>query len=133
LNAVWSQLWLVAAGGALGSVGRFLLSGWMTRQIGTAFPWGTLAVNLLGSLLAGVVLAWLEGRGDSAPAWRAFLMVGVLGGLTTWSALIVELFLLHRGNGPQWAVAYVALSLVGGLALLLLGLRLGALLRGPVG
>lgn len=126
----WQQLGLVAAGGALGSVGRFLLSGWMTRLVGTGFPWSTLVVNLLGSLLAGFVLVWLEGRGPSALLWRAFLMVGVLGGLTTYSALMVELYLLQRGTGPHWGGIYLGLSLVGGLGLLWLGMRVADTLRG---
>ena len=126
----WQQLGLVAAGGALGAAGRFLLSGWLTRVAGTTFPWGTLAANLLGSLLAGFVLVWLEGRGPAGLLWRAFLMVGVLGGLTTYSALMVELYLLQRGSGPHWGGVYLAVSLVGGLALLWLGMRLGDLLRG---
>jgi CrcB protein len=126
----WQQLGLVAAGGALGAAGRFLVSGWMTRAMGGAFPWGTLAVNLLGSLLAGFLLVWLEGRGSSAPLWRAFLMVGVLGGLTTWSALMVELYLLQRGGGPHWGGIYLGASLVGGLGLLWLGMRIGDALRG---
>jgi CrcB protein len=126
----WQQLGLVAAGGALGAAGRFLLSGWMTRLAGTGFPWGTLAANLLGSLLAGFVLVWLEGRGPSALLWRAFLMVGVLGGLTTYSALMVELWLLQRGSGPHWGGMYLAASLVGGLGLLWLGMRLAETWRG---
>lgn len=125
----WQQLGLVAAGGALGAAGRFVISGWMTRHVGTDFPWGTLTVNLLGSLLAGFLLAWLEGRGASALMWRAFLIVGVLGGLTTFSALMVELWLLQRGAGPHWGGIYLGASLVGGLGLLWLGLRLGDLLK----
>ena len=70
----WQQLGLVAAGGAFGAVGRFVLSGWMTRHMGTGFPWGTFAANLVGCLVAGFVLVWLEGRGTSALLWRAFLM-----------------------------------------------------------
>lgn len=126
----WQQLGLVAAGGALGAAGRFLVSGWMTRAMGGSFPWGTLTVNLLGSLLAGFLLVWLEGRGSSALMWRAFLMVGVLGGLTTWSALMVELYLLQRGGGPHWGGIYLGASLVGGLGLLWLGMRIGDTLRG---
>jgi CrcB protein len=125
----WQQLALVGAGGALGAIGRFVLSGWLTRSIGTTFPWGTLGANLLGSLLAGFVLVWLEGRGPSALLWRAFLMVGVLGGLTTFSALMVELWLLQRGGGPHWGGVYLAASLVGGLGLLWLGMRLAELWR----
>jgi CrcB protein len=126
----WTQLALVAAGGALGAAGRFALSGWMTRALGTGFPWGTLAVNLIGSLLAGFVLVWLEGRGPAALWWRAFLMVGVLGGLTTYSALMVELYLMQRGPAPHWGGLYLAASLVGGMGLLWLGMRLADSLRG---
>lgn len=125
----WQQLGLVAAGGAFGAVGRFVLSGWMTRHMGTGFPWGTFAANLVGCLVAGFVLVWLEGRGTSALLWRAFLMVGVLGGLTTYSALIVELYLLQRGNGPHWGGIYLAASLVGGMGLLWLGMLLADTLR----
>jgi CrcB protein len=126
----WQQLVLVAAGGACGAAGRFLLSGWMTRHLGSGFPWGTLGANLLGSLLAGFLLVWLESRGPAGLLWRAFLMVGVLGGLTTYSALMVELYLLQRGGGPHWGGVYLGLSLVGGMALLWLGIRVGDLLRG---
>lgn len=126
----WQQLLLVMAGGALGAGGRFLLGGWMTRQMGSDFPWGTLSANMLGSLLAGILLVWLEGRGPSGLLWRAFLMVGLLGALTTWSALMVELYLLQRGGGPHWGGVYLAVSLVGGLSLLWLGMRLGDFLRG---
>jgi CrcB protein len=126
----WQQLGLVAAGGACGAVGRFLLSGWMTRHLGSGFPWGTLAANLIGSLLAGFLIVWLESRGPSGVLWRAFLMVGVLGGLTTYSALMVELYLLQRGAGPHWGGVYLGASLVGGMALLWLGVRLADLVRG---
>ena len=126
----WQQLLLVRAGGALGAGGRFLIGGWLTRALGTGFPWGTLAVNLLGSLLAGFLLVWLEGRGPSGLLWRAFLMVGVLGALTTWSALMVELSLLQRGGGPHLGGIYLSVSLVGGLGLLWMGMRVAELMRG---
>jgi CrcB protein len=125
----WQQLVLVGAGGALGAIGRFVISGWMTRAVGTGFPWGTLTVNLLGSLLAGFLLVWLEGRGPAALPWRAFLIVGVLGSLTTWSALMVELFLMQRGSGPHWGGIYLGVSLVGSMALLWLGMRMADTLR----
>lgn len=126
----WQQLGLVACGGALGAGARFIVGGWMLRAAGSGFPWGTLAVNLLGCLFAGLLLVWLEGRGPSALWWRAFLMVGVLGGLTTWSALIVEMTLLNRTAGPSWAAAYLGASLVGSLLLIWVGLRIGGALRG---
>lgn len=120
----WQQLWLVMAGGALGAAGRYLIGGWLLRHAGNGLPWGTLAVNLLGSLAAGFLLIWLEGRGQSGLLWKAFLMVGLLGALTTWSALMVELFLLQRGPGWVGAASYLGLSLAGGMAALLLGIQL---------
>lgn len=125
----WQQLLLVMAGGSLGAAGRYLLSGWMTRHLANGFPWSTLAVNLLGSFLAGFVLAWLEGRGPSALLWRAFLMVGVLGAFTTYSALMLELVLLERTAGLKSAALYLGCSLVGGLLLVWAGAWLGHGLR----
>lgn len=129
INLWWQQLLVVMAGGAIGAAGRFLIGGWMTRHVGTGFPWGTLTVNLIGSLLAGFLLVWLEGRGASALLWRAFLMVGVLGALTTYSALMIELYLLQRGGGTHWGGVYLAVSLVGGLALVWVGIKLAEMLR----
>jgi fluoride exporter len=126
----WSLLGLVMAGGALGAAGRHLLGGWMLRHAGNGLPWGTLAANLLGSFAAGLLFAWLEGRGPSALYWRAFLMVGVLGALTTYSALMIELLIFSRSGRPGALVAYLALSLVSGFALVWLGARLGDWLRG---
>ena len=126
----WNLLGLVMAGGALGAAGRHLLGGWMLRHAGDGLPWGTLAVNLIGSFAAGFLFAWLEGRGPPALYWRAFLMVGVLGALTTYSALMLELLMLGRAARPGAAFAYLSLSLVSGLALVWLGARLGDWLRG---
>lgn len=129
MNIWWQQLTVVMAGGALGAAGRFLIGGWMTRHVGSGFPWGTLAANLLGSFLAGFLLIWLEERGSSALLWRAFLMVGVLGALTTYSALMIELYMLQRTGVAQWGGAYLAVSLIGGLSLVWLGVRVAEYLR----
>jgi fluoride exporter len=126
----WSLLGLVMAGGALGAAGRHVVGGWMVRHVGEGLPWGTLAVNLVGSFAAGFLFAWLEGRGPSALYWRAFLMVGVLGALTTYSALMLELLMLGRTGRGGAMLGYLALSLVSGLALVWLGARLGGWLRG---
>ena len=126
----WSLLGLVMAGGALGAAGRHLVGGWMVRHAGDGLPWGTLAVNLVGSFAAGFLFAWLEGRGPSALYWRAFLMVGVLGALTTYSALMLELLMLGRTGRGGAMFGYLALSLASGLALVWLGARLGGWLRG---
>ena len=125
----WTLLGLVMAGGALGAAGRHLVGGWLLRQVGNGLPWGTLAVNLIGSFAAGFLFSWLEGRGPSALYWRAFLMVGVLGALTTYSALMVELLMYSRSGRPSLLFAYLALSLVAGFALVWFGARAGAWLR----
>ncbi|GAA4798077.1 fluoride efflux transporter CrcB [Lysobacter hankyongensis] len=119
----WQQLLLVAAGGALGAVGRFWLGGLLLRHIGTGFPWGTLAVNLIGSFAAGYIAIWLEGRGPSALYWRAFLIVGVLGALTTYSALMLECLLFAKSGRGGLLLGYLAITLVAGLALVWLGAR----------
>jgi CrcB protein len=119
----WSLLWLVMAGGALGAGARHLIGGWLLRQLGDGMPWGTLAVNLLGSFAAGFLLVWLEGRGPSALYLRAFLIVGVLGGLTTYSALMLECLMMARGAKAGALVGYLGLTLVGGFVLVWFGAR----------
>jgi len=125
----WQQLGLVAAGGALGAMLRFWLGGFLLRQVGTGFPWSTLAVNLIGSFAAGFLAIWLEGRGPSALYWRAFLMVGILGALTTYSALMVECLLFAKSSRGDWALGYLAITLAAGLTLVWLGARTADALR----
>lgn len=130
MNAVWwQQLGLVAAGGALGAVGRFWLGGLLLRRIGDGWPWGTLAANLLGSFAVGWLAIWLEGRGPSALYWRAFLIVGVLGALTTYSALMLECLLFARTGRMASTVAYLAVTLVAGLTLVWVGARTAEWMR----
>lgn len=125
----WNLLWLVMAGGALGAGARHLIGGWLLRQMGNGLPWGTLAVNLLGSFAAGFLLVWLEGRGPSALYLRAFLIVGVLGGLTTYSALMLECLLMARGAKTGVLAGYLGLTLVGGFFLVWAGARLAEGIR----
>lgn len=127
----WQQLALVMAGGALGAAGRFWLSGVLLRQLGNGFPWGTLAANLIGSFLAGFLVVWLEGRGPSAIYWRAFLMVGIMGGLTTFSALMVECLLYAKSDRNGLMLAYIAVSLIAGLLLIVLGSKVAGAIRAP--
>lgn len=125
----WQQLLLVAMGGALGAVGRFWLGGVLLRQLGSGFPWGTLTVNLVGSFAAGFIAIWLEGRGPAALYWRAFLIVGVLGALTTYSALMLECLLYARSQRSGLMFGYLAITLVAGLGLVWLGARVASGLR----
>jgi CrcB protein len=101
---------LVAAGGALGSVARYLVSVFAVEAFGATFPWGTLAVNIIGSALIGVA-----GGLGLAGELRLLLVTGVLGGFTTFSAFSLETGLLWERDW-RLAVLYVAASLALGLA-----------------
>ncbi|MFC0676981.1 CrcB family protein [Lysobacter korlensis] len=120
---------LVMLGGALGAAGRYWLGGWLLKRMGDGLPWGTLAANLAGSFLAGFIAIWLEQRGTAALPWRAFLVVGVLGALTTYSSLMLECLLLARGARSGVMLGYLAVTLVGGLSLVWLGAQLAHSLR----
>ena len=122
-----TQLLLVMLGGALGAAGRFWLGGEALRRLGDSLPWGTLMVNLIGSFAVGFLAQYLQGQGQAATYWRAFLIVGVLGALTTWSSLALELVLLQRDARSAAALGYLLLTLVGGLGLVWLGAMLATL------
>ncbi|MBK9493338.1 MAG: CrcB family protein [Aquimonas sp.] len=122
----WTQLALVMAGGALGSGLRFVLGGWLLRQLGTGFPWGTLGVNLLGAFCAGLLVVWLLPRPEETLWLRALLMVGVLGGFTTFSAMMIDVLLLWHETGRPWLLSgYLLASLFGGLLAVWAGWRAG--------
>ena len=110
---------------------EFWLGGALLRQLGSGFPWGTFAVNMIGSFAVGFLALWLEGRGPSALYWRAFLVVGVLGALTTYSALMVECLMFARSERQGAALGYLAMTLTLGLLLVWLGARLAAAIRSP--
>ena len=124
MNLWFQQLWLVMIGGALGAAGRFWLGGLMLRRLGDGFPWGTLAANLLGAFAGGFLAVWLEGRGTSALYWRSFLIVGLLGGFTTYSALMIECLLYSRSSRTELAFVYLFTTLALGLLLVWSGARL---------
>ena len=129
MNLWWQQLALVMLGGALGAGARYWLGGAMLRQFGTGIPYGTLAANLVGSFAVGFLAVWLEGRGPHALYWRAFLIVGVLGALTTYSALMLECLLMARSQRSDLLLGYLGATLVGGFMLVLAGARLAGVLR----
>lgn len=118
---------LVALGGAIGSVLRWAAV-WAVARLPRAagFPWGTLGVNLVGSCAIGFVLALAFERGLVAPALRLFLVTGVLGGFTTFSAFSWEALVLARDGHTLAAAGYVAGSVLGGLAAALLGASLAS-------
>jgi CrcB protein len=120
---------LAALGGALGSLARWSVVVALPRSSG-GWPWATLAVNLLGCLLIGVLLAVLAARRPDDDRLRTFLGAGVLGGFTTYSAFAVEVADLLRAGTPVLAAGYVVVSVIGGLVAVAAGLRTGALVGG---
>ena len=105
----------VGLGGFLGATSRYLLGLWIVDRVGTAFPWHTWLINVSGSLAIGLVLTLLTERVLSDPVWRLFLVVGFLGGYTTFSSYTMEaITLLSEG---EWvaAIGYVVGSNAVGL------------------
>ncbi len=116
---------LVALGGAIGSVARYLLSGWVSHfVVASRFPWGTFAVNAFGCLLAGLAAGYLL-RADAVGAdARVFIFAGLLGGFTTFSAFGVETVALMRKGELLVAGVNVVGSVVVALAALWIGMAL---------
>jgi CrcB protein len=125
----WQQLALVMTGGALGAGLRFWIGGLMLRQFGAGLPYGTLAVNFIGSLVGGFLVVWLEDRGQPALYLRAFVIVGILGGLTTFSSLMMESLIFFRAGRHAAMLANLGISLVGGLVLVFVGAWMAGLVR----
>lgn len=120
------MIWLaVALGGALGSVARHALSAQL-RLAAPTFPWGTLAVNIVGGLAMGLISAYALARpGALSEPLRLGLTTGILGGFTTFSAFSVETLLLWRDGSATAAVTNIAANVVLSLAACALGLWLG--------
>ncbi len=114
----------IFVGGALGTVSRYLLEAHHPAGPGT-FPWVTLLVNLTGSFAIGLLVPLTERLSHRAPASRPLLMVGFLGGWTTYSTLAVDVTLLAKDGDVGTCLAYLAATVVGGLALVVVGHDVG--------
>jgi len=110
------NLLLIAIGGALGSVARYTLSIFILRVSGTLFPLGTFVVNVIGCLVFGAIAGMATARVQLTSEVRLFLLVGVLGGFTTFSSYAFESFALVRQGQFMWASINVAGQVVAGLA-----------------
>jgi fluoride exporter len=126
-----AYLW-VAAGGALGSVGRYWLNGIVSAKFGETFPLGTLAINVIGSFLIGILGALTVPEGRMSSEARAFatqfLMIGVCGGYTTFSSFSLQTLNLLREREWLYAGGNVMLSVAVCLIATWLGYLLGAVL-----
>lgn len=122
-------LW-VAAGAAIGGVGRYLCSGWIAEAYGETFPWGTLFVNVAGSTLIGFVFVVTgpDGRVFLDSAHRQFIMSGVFGGFTTFSSFSLQTLTLLQDGERLYALGNIAASVL----LCLVGVWIGAVLGGLV-
>jgi CrcB protein len=116
INSILKHPYLLAGmGGAIGSIGRVLMSNFVTRFAGEEFPFGTIAVNVTGAILMGV----LAGYGESEPgkllfsqSARTFLMIGLLGGYTTFSSFSLQTFLLIEQGNITGAFLNILLSVL---------------------
>jgi CrcB protein len=120
----------VFLGGGLGSLARWLVGLGATRLLGAGFPFGTLAVNLIGCFAMGVLARLLVSAGIEGQGARLLLMTGFLGGFTTFSAFALDTAgLVGEGEGGR-AVIYIALSVLGSLGAVAAGLFAGSAIKG---
>lgn len=119
---------LIGFAGAMGTLARYSLAGLVQRLMGSGFPWGTAAVNVLGSFLFGFVWSLAEGRLALTPQTRAIVLTGFMGAFTTFSTFMFETSGLMRD--AQWTLGFgnVALQVVVGLACMFAGLTVGQLI-----
>ncbi len=123
MNAMHPYL-LVALGGALGSMARYAAAAGVNRWAQSAFPWGTLFVNIIGSFLIGLIMVWLLKMGAWRENARLLLVTGIMGGFTTFSSFSWETWKLIEEGRLVWALGNVLTS----VAVCLLATIAGALL-----
>lgn len=116
---------LIAIGGAAGAVSRYVIDGFIAERAPGAFPWGTLTINLSGSLLLGLLFALATERGILPAGIRGPLMIGFLGAYTTFSTLMLESWRLWEDGAVGLALANALGSVVLGLIAVFIGLTIG--------
>ena len=115
---------IVFLGGGLGAALRHAVNLASVRLFGLAFPYGTLLINVSGSIVMGLVAGYFAFRGDASQHWRLFLTTGILGGYTTFSAFSLDAALLYERDALLLAVLYVVVSVVASILGLFAGLWL---------
>ncbi len=107
-----AQVLAIAIGGALGAVGRFWCVSWVTSLVGKGFPWGTLAVNVIGSFMIGIMYVVIMSKLHLQPEYRAILVTGFLGAFTTFSTFSLEAFELLQKGALGHGLAYIGASVI---------------------
>jgi fluoride exporter len=115
---------VVFLGGGIGAAMRHGINIAVARMLGTAFPYGTLLINITGSFIMGLVAAYFAFKGDASQHWRLFLTTGILGGYTTFSAFSLDAALLYERGEVGLAALYVIASVAVSIAGLFAGLAL---------
>jgi len=115
---------IVFIGGGLGAALRHGVNVGTARLFGTAFPYGTLTVNIVGCLVMGLLTGYFAFKGDVSQHWRLFLTTGILGGFTTFSAFSLDVALLYERGEVTLAAGYVLASVLVSLAGVFAGLAL---------
>ena len=115
---------LVFVGGGLGASLRYTINIVCTRCMGPSFPWGTFIINVTGSIVMGLIAGYLAFKGEASQPWRLFLMTGILGGYTTFSAFSLDAALLYERSEVGLALFYVLGSVVFSILGLFAGLAL---------
>ena len=115
---------LVFFGGGLGATLRHAVNVACARGRGTSFPYGTFIINITGSIVMGLIAGYLAFKGEASQPWRLFLMTGILGGYTTFSAFSLDTALLYERGEIGLALFYVLGSVVFAIAVLFAGLAL---------
>lgn len=126
---MWRSFLAVSLGGMLGCLLRWLLAVVMNGYFPTVPP-GTLAANLIGCYVIGIAIAFFTAYPAFAPEWRLFLTTGFCGGLTTFSTFSAEIVTLLQTGRPAWALAGVAVHLIGSLLMTLAGIATVVWLKG---
>lgn len=113
---------LVFFGAGIGGTLRHGVNTLAIRLLGVTFPYGTLIINITGCLVMGLIAGWLALRGETSQPWRLFLMTGILGGYTTFSAFSLDLMLLWERGEMVGSIAYGLASVIGSVIAVSVGL-----------
>jgi fluoride exporter len=116
---------VIGIGGVVGSTARWQISEWSAERWPSSFPWGTFLINVSGSLILGLYLTIVTERIAGRPLTRLLVATGVLGAYTTFSTFVYETVRLIQHGEPMTAVAYLAASLIAGLAACAVGISAG--------